>query len=98
KRHPEAMIRNSAAYLKDVFEYFGSDHTDERNDRVTRWRLFDTGTERHVQIIGTERVQDEIYKGLVSFARQGFSNKLILLHGPNGSAKSSIIESIGYAM
>src|SRR5262249_16069804 len=34
------------------------------------------------------------YRSLNAFARQGINNKLVLLHGPNGSAKSSLIHSL----
>ncbi len=98
QKNPRGMIRNSPAYLKDTFEYFGSRKVNGKGIETTRWQLFDTGTERHVPIVGSETVQDEIYSYLCSFDRLGYPNKLILLHGPNGSAKSSIIESVGCAM
>jgi predicted Ser/Thr protein kinase len=41
-------------------------------------------------LIGQEQVQEEIYRALSNFAREGRPNRLILLHGPNGSAKSTI--------
>lgn len=94
---PSKMIRNSSQYLFDTFGHFGK--SESQPDALhTRWKIFDYGTERHVSIIGSEAVQDEIYKTLASFNRQGFPNKLILLHGPNGSAKSSIIESLAHAL
>ncbi|MFW7380568.1 MAG: hypothetical protein ACOH5I_17280 [Oligoflexus sp.] len=95
--HPSKMIRNSCQYLYDTFTYFGKSDTQE-DPNHTRWKIFDHGTEKNVSIIGSEAVQDEIYKTLASFKRQGFPNKLILLHGPNGSAKSSIIESLSHAL
>ena len=33
-------------------------------------------------------VQEEIYRALSNFVREGRPNRLVLLHGPNGSAKS----------
>ncbi len=95
---PERLMRNAAEYLHDVFEHYGHQGIVHGSQRLTRWRLFDQGTERGVPIIGSENVQDEIMQSLRAFVRQGFANKLILLHGPNGSAKSSIIESIAHAM
>ena len=41
-------------------------------------------------LIGQEHVQEEIYRALSNFAREGRPNRLVLLHGPNGSAKSTI--------
>lgn len=93
---PKRMIRNSSTYLLDTFDHFGTTETD---DGQKRYKLFDLGTEqRQVPIIGNEKIQNEIYKQIKSFVTQGFCNKLIMLHGPNGSAKTSIIESIGHGM
>ena len=94
---PGKLMRNSCEYLLDVFNHYGA-ASDLKKDGYTRWQIFDVGTERRVPIVGSESVQDEIYNTLASFARQGYANKLVVLHGPNGSAKSSIIESLAYAM
>ena len=42
-------------------------------------------------LIGQEHVQEEIHRALSNFAREGRPNRLVLLHGPNGSAKSTIV-------
>jgi hypothetical protein len=42
-------------------------------------------------LIGQEHVQEEIYRALSNFVREGRPNRLVLLHGPNGSAKSTIV-------
>jgi serine protein kinase len=95
---PEKMMRSAAAYLRDAFDHFGSETVMTPTGSARRFKLFDHGTERNGPIIGGESVQEEIYRILNSFIRQGQSNKLILLHGPNGSAKSSTIEAIAYGM
>ncbi|HEX3770014.1 MAG TPA: serine protein kinase PrkA [Polyangiaceae bacterium] len=45
-------------------------------------------------LIGQEQVQEELYRAISNFAREGRPNRLILLHGPNGSAKSTIASCI----
>lgn len=95
--HPLSLTRNASQYLHDTFTYYGPSQEQTANQHV-RWQIFDEGTEKHVPIIGAESVQDEIYKALSAFNRQGHANKLVLLHGPNGSAKSSIVESLTHAM
>jgi predicted Ser/Thr protein kinase len=45
-------------------------------------------------LIGQEHVQEEVYRTLSNFVREGRPNRLILLHGPNGSAKSTIAACI----
>ena len=94
---PSKLMRNSSQYLFDIFNHYGVSDIPSDNG-YTRWKVFDMGTERNVSIIGSESVQDEIYKVVSTFTRQGHSTKLIVLHGPNGSAKSSAIDSIAHAM
>ena len=95
--HPKAMMRSSSEYVRDCFDYFGSTPGDEHG-RLKRFKLFDIGTDKLVSIIGGEQVQQEIYRTLQAFVRQGVANKVIFLHGPNGSAKSSTVEAISFAM
>jgi serine protein kinase len=102
RANPRRLIRNSAEYLRDCFLYFGEvaipgDGADKAPS-TRRFKLFDLGTEKGVSIIGSERMQEDIFRALQGFVRQGVPNKVIFLHGPNGSAKSSTIESISYAM
>jgi serine protein kinase len=102
RANPRKLMRNSAEYLRDCFLHFGE--TAIAGDEKTkiapsrRFKLFDLGTEKGVPIIGCERVQEDIFRVLQAFVRQGAPNKVIFLHGPNGSAKSSTIEAISHGM
>ena len=106
QKNPRSMIRNSSSYLRDVFDHFGRSDSKVDGGRsgsahlqgLERFKIFDIGTERQIPIIGGESVQKEFYNILQAFVRQGVSNKLIMLHGPNGSAKTSTIEAIAHAM
>jgi predicted Ser/Thr protein kinase len=49
-------------------------------------------------LIGQEHVQEEIYRALSNFVREGRPNRLLLLHGPNGSAKSTIAQCMMAAL
>lgn len=84
---PERHARGSAQYAADMMEHFGRDGS--------RFKVFDfpvNGTAS--KVVGHETVQNQIFRALKSFARQKLNNKLVLLHGPNGSAKSSIIHAL----
>lgn len=100
QKHPRAMIRNSAQYICDTFDHFGRRTLTgaDVHGTTVRFKLFDHGTEKNGPIIGGENVQSDIYSIIKTFTRQGYVNKLILMHGPNGSSKSSTVEAIGYAM
>lgn len=98
---PRRHARTSAQYLRDVMDHFGAEERETPVGRIRRWRLFDLAFDpdgRAQRVAGQEDVQAAIYRALGSFIRSGKVNKLILLHGPNGSAKSSIVAALVRAM
>lgn len=98
---PVRYARDASRYLRDCFDHFGTDVIEQPWGRFTRWRLFDLPwdpSQSHHALIGQERVQEEIYRSVSNFVREGRPNRLILLHGPNGSAKSTIVACIMRAL
>jgi serine protein kinase len=94
---PRLQARSSAQYLRDVLDAFGSEERETPVGKVRRWLLFDLPFEpdaRAARVAGQEEVQLALYRALGTFVRSGRVNKLILLHGPNGSAKSSIVSAL----
>ena len=66
---------------------------------MTRWRLFDCPWDDGKDaLMGQEEVQAAVYRLVSNFAREGRTNRLILLHGPNGSAKSTFVACLQRAM
>ncbi len=104
KANPLQQARNTAQYVRDMFDYFGSRTLDKPHGEERHFHLFDGPEENHRpvragdRLIGQEVVQEEIYRILNAFVRERRVNRLILLHGPNGSAKSTIIARIMRAM
>ena len=98
ENNPRQMIRNANEYIRDTYEHFGSYNSGSEKAPIQRYKIFDLGTERNVPIIGSEDVQGEMLRVVNTFVKQGYSNKLLVLHGPNGSAKTSMIESVTHAM
>lgn len=96
---PDRQARSAAQYLKDVFDHFGTEEVKHPRGTLTRWKLFDCpfdgGRDR---LIGQEEVQARVYRTLTNFTREGRVNKLILMHGPNGSAKSTFVACLGRAL
>ncbi|MES2613847.1 MAG: hypothetical protein V4591_00360 [Bdellovibrionota bacterium] len=99
-KKPKKLIRNSAEYMLDMFKFFGVDeikhghHTPQR-----QFALFEKAKSKgKPTIIGQEEAHASIYRVLEQFVRQGKVDKLILLHGPNGSSKSSTAEAIANAL
>jgi len=98
---PRLQARNSAQVLRDVADHFGWREVAAPAGPVRRARLFDLEFEpdgRAVRVAGQEEVQQSLYRVLSNFVRAGRPNKLILLHGPNGSAKSSIVQALTRAV
>ncbi len=91
---PVRYARDASRYLRDCFDYFGTVVVEQPWGKYTRWRLFDLPwdpSQSHHRLIGQEQVQEEIYRSISNFVREGRPNRLVLLHGPNGSAKSTIV-------
>lgn len=102
--HPWRHSRDAARYLKDCFEYYGSYEVPRPWGSVRRFRLFDqefltpqVGAAR-LRLVGHEDLQNGVYRALSNFVREGRINKLILLHGPNGSAKSTFAACVMRAL
>jgi predicted Ser/Thr protein kinase len=93
---PERQLRSSTQYIVDCFDHYGSEQVSYPWGDVTRFKLFDApwagGEDR---LFGQEIVQNTTYRILRTFVQDGRPNKLILLHGPNGSAKSTFIRCLG---
>ena len=92
---PQCHLRNSAQYFADMAESFGSYSLKTPTGKLKRYRLFDAEfVEGEGKIFGHERVQKAIIEQIQCFARQGRVDRLILLHGPNGSAKTSLVQAL----
>lgn len=93
---PEHHSRDAARYLRDTFDHFGVYDVERPWGRVKRYRLFDQEfvdaegeASGRFRLFGQEALQEAFYVALGNFAREGRANRLLLLHGPNGSAKST---------
>lgn len=93
--NPRRHARNSVQYLRDCFLYYGTTQKPQEWGEVTHFNLFDAPfDDGRNRVVGQEPAQERIFNLLENFVRQGSIDKLLLLHGPNGSAKSSMIETI----
>src|SRR5260370_27259810 len=102
---PVRYSRDASRYVRDVFDHYGKTTVRHPWGEFTRFSLFDQPWEPtegrslpRGALIGQEHVQEEIYRALSNFVREGRPNRLVLLHGPNGSAKSTIAACIMAAL
>jgi serine protein kinase len=105
EKEPLRYTRDASRYLRDVFDHFGVVKVEHPWGTFNRYKLFDLPWEKTAPgiaargaLIGQELVQEEIYRSLSNFAREGKPNRLVLLHGPNGSAKSTIVSCLMAAL
>lgn len=100
--NPRRYTRDAARYLKDCMDHFGSYEVKRPAGTFKRWRLFDlelgranSGHQAELRLrdrlAGQEATQAAFYRILDGFEREGRANRLVLLHGPNGSAKSTFV-------
>ena len=93
--NPKMHLRSAAQYLVDMFLYFGFEEVESPKGKLRRFLLFDAPfTNGRDRVVGQEEVQEAIFQLLKNFSRGRRVNRLVLLHGPNGSAKTSIIRCI----
>jgi predicted Ser/Thr protein kinase len=98
---PRQQARSAAQYLRDVLDAFGVADLETPVGRLHRFKLFDLAFEpdgRAQRVAGQEEAQAAIARAVGNFVRAGRVNRLVLLHGPNGSAKSSMLGALFRAM
>lgn len=97
--HPRRHARNSAQYIRDCFLFYGRETKPLVWGEVSHFGLFDTPFDAGCnRLVGQARAQERVFRLLENFVREGRINKLILLHGPNGSAKSTLVDTMMRAM
>ena len=87
KKNPRRQCRQSHQYFIDMFCYHGK---DEKGD----FKLFSSAHPDASAVFGQRKAQESFYENLINFQDEGKNNKFILLVGPNGSSKSSLIRKI----
>ncbi|MDA8792648.1 hypothetical protein N9N67_05350 [Bacteriovoracaceae bacterium] len=87
EEHSPRELRTNSLYLIDMFNYYG------KNDKGN-FTFFEKEHPDSNPVYGQKEAQNDIYQYLVNFSEEGFNNKFILLVGPNGSSKSSIIKKL----
>jgi predicted Ser/Thr protein kinase len=96
---PDVHVRDSATWIRDMFDHFGTREVSYPWGTEKRFELFDQQFENGGDpLIGEESVQQEFYRAIRGFVRDGRPTRMILLHGPNGSSKSTFVQCVMRAM
>lgn len=95
-QRPYSLTRNAPQYILDMMDHFGKETKMVLGVPVTRYKLFgaDFGTPRWADqpLLGQEETTHAIHEALESLVSEGRADRMIHLHGPNGSSKSLIVE------
>lgn len=98
---PYQHTRDAARYLADCIDHYGERPADHGPTTLSRYRLFDLPfdaedgpNKRTERLIGHEEIQHAFRRSLANFVREGRVNRLVMLHGPNGSAKSTFVHCL----
>jgi serine protein kinase len=100
---PVRHSRDSSRYIRDMFEFYGRSNSERPWGVEARFSLFDlpflpAEQARQERLIGQELVQQELFRTLNNFVREGRPKRVVLMHGPNGSAKSTVAACIMRAL
>lgn len=80
-------LRPTFQYLADMIQHFGKSEDGNYN-------IFQTEHHDSPAVYGQKKVQESLVQNLRNFQEEGFNNKFILLVGPNGSSKSSLVKKL----
>ncbi len=87
EKNPMKEVRPTNIYLRDMFDHFGKNEDGS-------YKLFNRTHADAPPVYGQVKTQKRIHQYLQNFMEEGYNNKFILLIGPNGSSKSSIVKKI----
>src|SRR5262245_53070087 len=94
-QNPYVHLRSAPQYLLEMLDHYGTGDSTRVGQGARRVRVYDTRIGAGPEgLVGQERAQADLYGFVKSFARKGRADKMVLLHGPNGSGKTTIIECI----
>jgi predicted Ser/Thr protein kinase len=90
------LIRNAPEYILDALEYWGVEKYSKFGKNLMRFKALSLSDKSDERLIGHENVQTRLYQSLKTLCKN--NSKMILLVGPNGSAKSTLWNALAYAL
>ena len=92
---PYALGRSGVQFTVDAVDHFGVREVPGIGGPVRRHVLWDSPwSGGQGAVFGQEAVQERVVRVFRSAAEEGRLDRLLLLHGPNGSAKSTLVEAL----
>lgn len=90
-----SLGRSAVQYVVDAVDHFGTREVPGIGGPARRHALWDAPfAGGQGAVFGQERVQERLVRVFRSAAEEGRLDRLVVLHGPNGSAKTSLVECL----
>ena len=90
------LVRSAPEYVKDCLEYYGIDFETRFGKRYTTLNALQLSDKLDERLVGHGFIQARLFEILTTLCRE--NTKMILLVGPNGSAKSTLWNALSYAL
>lgn len=90
----EILDKNFLRECRPTYEYIMEMLTSYGTNEDGSFKLFEKYYPDCPPVYGQKKVEQAIFQNLVNFSEEGFNNKFLLLVGPNGSSKSSIVNKL----
>jgi serine protein kinase len=92
-KDPKKHLRSSVDWICDAFRFYEDAAVDKRGD------LFEQHyPERFQPVFGQAEAKKKFREILEAFSKTGRSDKVIVFHGPNGSAKTTLCRNLFAAL
>lgn len=98
-KNPYPLIRPASRYCLDAIYKSGLRSKNLFGQEVNSMDILCKNVgDNHITLKGQEHTQHKLLQIITSLNRSDKLNKLILLHGPNGSAKSTIVNNLFHGL
>ncbi|MBI4570241.1 MAG: hypothetical protein HY719_17755 [Planctomycetes bacterium] len=90
---PARYTRTAYQLVVDMLDHYGTEGFEDAGETLTRRRLFDDPfNDGHNRIFGLDRTIGRLVKYLRAAAREEGKERIFVLHGPVGTAKTSLLD------
>lgn len=93
---PDRYLRKVGDWISDAFAYYDNKKDPKESSEKGLFQIH--YQDRFQPVYGQEEVQQKLRQVLEGFAKTGRSDKVVVLHGPNGSAKTTLCRNLFAAL
>jgi predicted Ser/Thr protein kinase len=98
-QQPHLLGRSAPQYLLDAMTHAGIRAVKSPTGTRRHFNVFDAEDHSgHQRLVGQEETQESFHTALSNLVQEGRGSRLLLLYGPNGSAKTSFVQCLAKAL